>query len=87
LALLRRSAAEAGDNGANLNACEKLYGQAGAVTSPHLAYITERSGKVVVATDERDLAQRDEIHARARASGIQGSRFSPRMIFGRSGLP
>jgi hypothetical protein len=87
LALLRSSAAQAGDNGANLNACEKLYGRrvrSPARTSPT---ITERSGKVVVATDERDLAQRDEIHARARANGIQGSRFSPRMTFGMSGLP
>lgn len=33
---------------------------------------TERCGKVVVATDERDLARLDEIHARARANGVQG---------------
>jgi L-2-hydroxyglutarate oxidase LhgO len=33
---------------------------------------TERCGKVVVATDERDLSRLDEIHARARANGVQG---------------
>jgi 2-hydroxyglutarate dehydrogenase len=33
---------------------------------------TERCGKVVVATDERDLARLDEIHARARANGVEG---------------
>ncbi len=33
---------------------------------------TERCGKVVVASDERDLARLDEIHARARANGVEG---------------
>ena len=33
---------------------------------------TERCGKVVVATDERDLARLDDIHARARANGVDG---------------
>ena len=33
---------------------------------------TERCGKVVVATDERDLSRLDEIHARARANGVEG---------------
>ena len=33
---------------------------------------TERCGKVVVATDERDLSRLAEIHARARANGVQG---------------
>ena len=33
---------------------------------------TERCGKVVVATDERDLARLDDIHARARANGVEG---------------
>jgi (S)-2-hydroxyglutarate dehydrogenase len=33
---------------------------------------TERCGKVVVATEERDLARLDEIHARARANGVEG---------------
>jgi L-2-hydroxyglutarate oxidase len=33
---------------------------------------TERCGKVVVATDERDLARLDEIHSRARANGVEG---------------
>ncbi len=33
---------------------------------------TERCGKVVVASDERDLARLDDIHARARANGVQG---------------
>jgi (S)-2-hydroxyglutarate dehydrogenase len=33
---------------------------------------TERCGKVVVATDERDLARLDELHARARANGVEG---------------
>jgi len=32
---------------------------------------TERCGKVVVATDERDLSRLDEIHARARANGVE----------------
>ena len=32
---------------------------------------TERCGKVVVATDERDLARLDDIHARARANGVE----------------
>ena len=34
---------------------------------------TERCGKVVVATDERDLARLDDIHARARANGVEGA--------------
>jgi L-2-hydroxyglutarate oxidase len=33
---------------------------------------TERCGKVVVATDERDLARLDDLHARARANGVEG---------------
>ena len=33
---------------------------------------TERCGKVVVATEERDLSRLDEIHARARANGVEG---------------
>jgi (S)-2-hydroxyglutarate dehydrogenase len=33
---------------------------------------TERCGKVVVATDEHDLARLDEIQARARANGVKG---------------
>jgi L-2-hydroxyglutarate oxidase len=33
---------------------------------------TERCGKVVVATDERDLPRLDELHARARANGVEG---------------
>lgn len=33
---------------------------------------TERCGKVVVATDERDLPRLDDIHARARANGVDG---------------
>jgi (S)-2-hydroxyglutarate dehydrogenase len=33
---------------------------------------TERCGKVVVATDERDLARLDDIHTRARANGVEG---------------
>jgi L-2-hydroxyglutarate oxidase LhgO len=33
---------------------------------------TERCGKVVVATDERDLARLDDIHARAHANGVEG---------------
>jgi L-2-hydroxyglutarate oxidase LhgO len=33
---------------------------------------TERCGKVVVASDERDLARLDDIHARARANGVEG---------------
>lgn len=34
---------------------------------------TERCGKVVVATDERDLARLDDLHARARANGVDGA--------------
>jgi (S)-2-hydroxyglutarate dehydrogenase len=33
---------------------------------------TERCGKVVVATDERDLARLDDLYARARANGVEG---------------
>ena len=33
---------------------------------------TERCGKVVVATDERDLARLDDLHARALANGVEG---------------
>jgi L-2-hydroxyglutarate oxidase LhgO len=33
---------------------------------------TERCGKVVVATEERDLSRLDEIHARGRANGVEG---------------
>jgi (S)-2-hydroxyglutarate dehydrogenase len=33
---------------------------------------TEQCGKVVVATEERDLSRLDEIHARARANGVEG---------------
>jgi L-2-hydroxyglutarate oxidase LhgO len=33
---------------------------------------TERCGKVVVATDERDLPRLDELYARARANGVEG---------------
>jgi L-2-hydroxyglutarate oxidase LhgO len=33
---------------------------------------TERCGKVVVATEERDLARLDDLHARARANGVEG---------------
>jgi L-2-hydroxyglutarate oxidase LhgO len=29
-------------------------------------------GKVVVATNERDLTRLDDIHARARANGVEG---------------
>jgi glucose/arabinose dehydrogenase len=36
---------QSGYDGANLNVCENLYGQAGAVTSPHFAY--HHSNKVV----------------------------------------
>jgi (S)-2-hydroxyglutarate dehydrogenase len=36
------------------------------------AIATERCGKVVVATDERDLARLEDIHARARANGVEG---------------
>jgi L-2-hydroxyglutarate oxidase LhgO len=32
---------------------------------------TERCGKVVVATDERDLAWLDDLHTRARANGVE----------------
>ena len=34
--------------------------------------VTERCGKVVVATDERDLAWLDDLHTRARANGVEG---------------
>jgi (S)-2-hydroxyglutarate dehydrogenase len=34
---------------------------------------TERCGKVVVATDEHDLARLDDLHARARANGVDGA--------------
>ena len=34
---------------------------------------TERCGKVVVATDERDLARLDDLHARAQANGVDGT--------------
>jgi L-2-hydroxyglutarate oxidase len=37
------------------------------------AIATERCGKVVVATDERDLARLEDIHARARANGVEGA--------------
>ena len=33
---------------------------------------TERCGKVVVAAEEGDLARLDELHARARANGVEG---------------
>ncbi len=33
---------------------------------------TERCGKVVVATEERDLVRLEEIHGRARANGVEG---------------
>jgi (S)-2-hydroxyglutarate dehydrogenase len=33
---------------------------------------TERCGKVVVATDERDLVRLDHLYARARANGVEG---------------
>ena len=33
---------------------------------------TERCGKVVVATDERDLARLRDLHERARANGVEG---------------
>jgi (S)-2-hydroxyglutarate dehydrogenase len=33
---------------------------------------TEPCGKVVVATNERDLTRLDDIHARARGNGVEG---------------